>query len=106
MQVRLLLHGSDTLLGVAAAEAELFVTNCFLELPLQGLASGLSAASVFRLQRQFGAELRLQQQLEDEQLGAENAAAREEGGVQTLWLVMLCIVWTAASLQQLPFVLS
>jgi hypothetical protein len=78
-QVRLLLHGSDTLLGDAAAEAELFLTNCYLEIPLQGLASGLGASSVFRLQRQFGAELRLQQQLEDEQLGAENAAARQEG---------------------------
>jgi hypothetical protein len=80
VQVRLLLHGSDTLLGDAAAEAELFVTNCYIDLPLQGLASsGVGASAVFRLQRQFSAGLRLQQQQQDEEMAAENAAARQAG---------------------------
>jgi hypothetical protein len=78
-QARLLLHGSDTLLGDAAAESELFVTNCHIDVPLQGLSGPASA--VFRLQRTFSADLRLQQQQDDAELGAQNASAREEGGL-------------------------
>jgi hypothetical protein len=76
-QVRLLLHGSDTMLGDAAAESELFATNCFVEVSLQGLCG--PSAEVFRLQRGFSAELRLRQQQEDEELAAYNAAAVQAG---------------------------
>ncbi|KAF6259357.1 hypothetical protein COO60DRAFT_1638438 [Scenedesmus sp. NREL 46B-D3] len=57
--------GSAPLLDDSAAEAELFVTNCYVDVPLQGLASGATASPVFRLQRPFEAGLRLQQRHED-----------------------------------------
>lgn len=85
-QVRLLLHGSDTFLGDAAAEAELFLTSCYIDLPLAGLCG--PAVSISRLQRPFSAELRLQQQQEDAELDAANAEAAERGGLHA---VCMCV---------------
>ncbi|KAF8055388.1 MET1B [Scenedesmus sp. PABB004] len=75
-QVRLLVPGADTVLGDAAAEAELFLTEGYEDVLLPEIA-GLAAAS--RLEREFDPDARGRQFVEDEALRKRNAAAKAAG---------------------------
>lgn len=78
VQVRLLAHGVDTVLGDAASDAELFLTTDHATVSLKSDAVvGLVTAP--RLVRAWDHRLRAEQFAEDEALRAANAAARAEG---------------------------
>ncbi|KAF8065926.1 MET1B [Scenedesmus sp. PABB004] len=80
-QLRVLLRGADTLLGDAAAEAELFVGDKFATHPLAALAAAGGPVEAIRLARPVrGAwSARAEHRRSDELLGAANAVARAEG---------------------------
>ena len=74
--MRLLVTGQQTVLGDAAAAAELFVTEGHSTVELSAVSGVLD---VTRLQRDIGHKQRLQHFGEDQERGARNAAAAAEG---------------------------
>lgn len=77
VQVRILVHGQETVLGDAAADSELFVTDDYEDV---GLAEVVGLAAAKRLVREFDPDLRGRQFKEDEALRKANAEAKAAGG--------------------------
>jgi len=75
-QVRILVPGSHTVLGDAAADNELFLTDEVEEVLLSSV-QGLAAAK--QLQREFDSDLRTRHFKEDEELRQRNVAAKAAG---------------------------
>lgn len=71
-----MLPGCDTVLGDAAAPAELFVTNDYHELPVGSLVGKVTAA---RLTREWDPEMRCKHFMDDEQLRTRNKQLEAEG---------------------------
>lgn len=76
LQVRILVPGCQTVLGDAAADSELFMTDEVEEVLLSSV-QGLATAK--QLQREFDPDLRTRHFKEDEELRKRNAAAKAAG---------------------------